>query len=84
MYSYPLRDHIVIAGLVPGSPGEKAGLKAGDVILAIDGQEVFDRRKLYEQLWSRRAGESVAFRIFRNNGVRTIAVVSGNAEEFYG
>jgi S1-C subfamily serine protease len=84
MYSYPLRDHIVIAGLVPGGPGEKAGLKAGDVILAIDGQEVFDRRKLYEQLWSRRAGESIAFRIFRNNAVRTVAVVSGNVEEFYG
>ncbi len=84
MYSYPLRNHIVIAGLVPGGPGEKAGLKAGDVILAIDGQEVTDRRKMYEQLWGRRAGESVAFRVFRNNSVRTIAVISGNSEEFYG
>ena len=69
---------------MPGGPGEQAGLKTGDVILALDGQEVFDRRKMYEQLWSRRAGESIAFRIFRNNAVRTIAVVSGNAEEFYG
>jgi len=84
MYSYPLRDHIVIAGLVPGSPGDKAGLKAGDVLLAIDGQEVSDRRQMYELLWSRRAGEAVAFRIFRNNAVRTVAVVSGNVEEFYG
>ncbi len=84
MYSYPLRNHIVIAGLVPGGPGDQAGLKAGDVILAIDGQEISDRRKMYEQLWSRRAGESVAFRIFRTNAVRTIAVVSGNVEEFYG
>lgn len=84
MYSYPLRNHLVIAGLVPGGPGDQAGLKAGDVILAIDGQEVSDRRKMYEQLWSRRAGESVAFRIFRNNAVRTVAVVSGNVEEFYG
>jgi len=84
MYSYPLRDHIVIAGLVPGSPGDKAGLKAGDVLLTIDGQEVSDRRQMYELLWSRRAGEAIAFRIFRNNAVRTIAVVSGNVEEFYG
>ena len=53
------------------------------MILAIDGQEISDRRKMYEQLWSRRAGESVAFRVFRNNAVRTIAVVSGNIEEFY-
>jgi S1-C subfamily serine protease len=84
MYSYPLRGHIVVAGLVPGGPGEKSGLKAGDVILAVDGEEVSDRRKMYEHLWGRRAGESVAFRIFRNNSVRTIAVISGNVEEFYG
>ena len=84
MYSYTLRDHIVIAGLLPGGPGDKAGLKAGDVVLAIDGQECSERRKFYEQLWSRRAGEKVLFRVFRNNAVRTIAVISGNVEEFFG
>lgn len=84
MYSYTFRDHIVVAGLLPGGPGDKAGLKSGDVILAIDGQEVSDRRQLYNQLWSHRAGETVSFRIFRNNAVRTIQVVSGNVEEFFG
>jgi S1-C subfamily serine protease len=84
MYSYTLRDHLVIAGLLPGGPGEQAGLKAGDVVLAIDDSEVTDRRNFYEQLWKRRAGETVLFRIFRNNTVRTIAVLSGNVEEFLG
>lgn len=84
MYSYMLRDHIVIAGLLPGGPGDKAGLKAGDVILAVDGQEFSDRSKLYKQLWSRRAGETVLFHVFRNNAVRNIAVISGNVEEFFG
>lgn len=84
MYSYILRDHMVIAGLLPDGPGDKAGLKAGDVILAIDDHEVSDRHKFYEQLWNRRAGEPVLFRVFRNTAVRTIAVVSGNIEEFFG
>jgi len=83
MYSYTFRDRIVVAGLLPGGPGEKAGLKSGDVILEIDGQEILDRRQLYNQLWSRRAGETVSFRVFRNNSVRTIQVVSGNVEEFF-
>jgi S1-C subfamily serine protease len=83
MYSYTFRDHIVIAGLLPGGPGDKAGLKSGDVILTINGQEVSDRRQLYNHLWSCRAGETVALRVFRNNTVQTIQVVSGNVEEFF-
>jgi S1-C subfamily serine protease len=84
MYSYALRNHMVLAGLLPDGPGDKAGLKAGDVVLAIDGQEITDRSTLYAQLWSRRAGETVLFRVFRNNAVRTIPVISGNVEEFFG
>jgi S1-C subfamily serine protease len=84
MYSYTLRDHLVIAGLLPGGPGDTAGLKAGDVVLAIDDYEVRDRKKFYEHLWTRRAGETILFRVFRNNAVHTIAVRSGNVEEFFG
>jgi serine protease Do len=83
MYSYPLRDHMVLAGLLPGGPGEKAGLKAGDVVLAIDGQEIADRNVLYTQLWSKHAGDTVLFRVFRNNTVHDIAVISENIEEFF-
>lgn len=84
MYSYTLRDHLVIAGLLPGGPGDKAGLKAGDVVLAVDNQEVADRRKFYDYLWSKRAGETILFRVFRNNSVRDIAVISGSVEQFFG
>ena len=83
MYSYTLRDHLVVAGILPGGPGDAAGLKAGDVVLAIDGQEITDRRSFYDQLWGRPAGETILFRIFRNNAVRTIPVRSGNVEEFF-
>ena len=31
-------DQVVIAGVLPGTPAEKAGVKAGDVITAVDGQ----------------------------------------------
>jgi len=84
MYSYPLRDHMVLAGLLPGGPGDKAGLKAGDVVLAIDGNEITDRSTLYSQLWKRQAGDTVLFRVFRNNAIQTVAVISGNVEEFFG
>ncbi len=83
MYSYPLRDHMVLAGLLPGGPGDKAGLKAGDVVMAIDGHELTDRHALYDYLWSKPAGDTILFRVFRNNSVRDVAVISGNIEEFF-
>lgn len=84
MYSYTLKQHLVIAGLLPDGPGTKAGLKTGDVVLAIDDKETVNRRAFYQQLWSRPAGETILFRVFRNNTVQDIPVVSGNVEEFFG
>ncbi len=83
MYSYSMRDHIVVAGVLPSGPGDAAGLQAGDVVLAIDEHEISDRHVLYKRLWSRQAGDTVLFRVFRNNAVRTIPVISGNVEEFF-
>jgi S1-C subfamily serine protease len=84
MYSYTLRDHLVIAGVLPGGPGDKAGLKAGDVVLAVDHQEVSDRRKFYDYIWNKRAGDTLLFRVFRNNSIRDIAIISSSVEQFFG
>jgi S1-C subfamily serine protease len=83
LYCYTFRNHVVIAGVLPGGPGEQAGLKPGDVVMAVDDQEINGRHELYTHLWGRPSGEVVDFRVFRNNGVRQVAVPSGNAEEFF-
>jgi len=84
IFCYAVKDHVVIAGLLPGGPGEQAGLKAGDVILAVDGQDVGDRRSLYRLLWTHRPGEAVTLKIFRGREMRTVTVASGDVEEFFG
>jgi S1-C subfamily serine protease len=53
-------------------------------VLAVDNQDISDRRKFYEQLWAKRAGDTILFRVFRNNAIRDIAVISGNVEQFFG
>ena len=83
LYCYTFRNHVVIAGVLPGAPGEQAGLKPGDVVMAVDDQEISGRHELYEHIWRRPAGEVISFRVFRNNGVRQVAVPSGNAEDFF-
>ena len=83
VFCYAVKDHVVIAGLLPGGPGEQAGLKAGDVILAIDGQDVGDRRSLYRLLWAHSPGDPVTLKIFRGREVRTVTVASGDVEKFF-
>jgi S1-C subfamily serine protease len=84
LYSYTLRDYVVIAGLVPGGPAEAAGLAQGDIVLAVDDRAVPTRRELYQRLWAHRAGEEVVLRVFRDQEMRTVQVVTGNVEEFFG
>lgn len=80
---YALRDHVVLAGVVPDSPAARAGLEPGDVVLAIDGAQVQDRRALYERIWRRRSGDPIRLRVFRSNATRDIEIVAGTIEKFF-
>jgi S1-C subfamily serine protease len=83
LYCYTFRDHVVIAGVLPGTPAEQAGLAAGDVVLTVDGQTIANRHELYSALWLHRPGDVLEFRVFRNNAVKRLAVPSGDAEKFF-
>jgi S1-C subfamily serine protease len=83
LYCYTFRDHVVIAGVLPATPGEQAGLKAGDVVLAVNGERITNRHELYTSLWTHRPGDVIEFRVFRNNEVKRVAVSSCDAEEFF-
>jgi len=83
IFCYGMRDHVVIAGLLPGGPGDRAGLKTGDVILSVDGTDVSDRRSLYRLLWTHRSGEEIVLKVARGRDLRTVKVASGDVEEFF-
>lgn len=46
----PSKEGAVIAAVLPGSPAEKMGLKIGEIIKRVNGQEVFNSKELYEAL----------------------------------
>ncbi|MCI0652655.1 MAG: M20/M25/M40 family metallo-hydrolase, partial [Planctomycetes bacterium] len=53
------------AEIVAGSPADSAGMRAGDILLAIDGKEIADLKALAEELRARAAGERVRLRVLR-------------------
>jgi serine protease Do len=84
LLSYTLREHVVIAGVLPGSPGEKAGLRQGDLVLSADGCEIHERKALYEMINSHRPGERVQLRILRNNQVHNIDIAAIIVDDYLG
>jgi serine protease Do len=58
---------VIVAGVVPGSPAEKASVQAGDVILTFAGNHVETVPQLTWALLHKRAGEHVVLEIARES-----------------
>jgi len=78
-----LREHIVVAGVLPGTPGERGGLRPGDIIVSVDDHPISLRADLYARLWVHQPGESIRFHVFRDDSVRQVVVQSTDAETFF-
>jgi S1-C subfamily serine protease len=83
VYCYDMHEHVVIAGVLPGGPGDRAGLRAGDVVLSVDGTKVIERRAFYALLWTHKPGEALQIEVFREKGSQDLTVQSGDAEQFF-
>jgi S1-C subfamily serine protease len=74
---------VVLTGLVPGGPADRAGLSRGDVVLSVDGVTVGSLAELYRVLWRRGPGDVVSFRILRDGALRVVEVTAGDRSAFY-
>ncbi|MFD1327632.1 Do family serine endopeptidase [Mycoplana ramosa] len=63
-----------------GSPGEKAGIKKGDVITALDGDTVKDSRDLAKRVAVIKPGTTVDLSVWRNGKSETVKVEIGRLE----
>jgi serine protease Do len=58
----------------PGSPAAKAGVKAGDVVVSIDGASIKDSRELAQKVGTMSPGSSVRLGVIRDGNAQTISI----------
>ncbi len=66
-----------IAAVVPGSPGDKAGIETGDIITSVEGQTVDASHPLEDLLVQYAPGRTVSVEIYRGGKYLTLMVTLG-------
>jgi S1-C subfamily serine protease len=83
VFAHALDEGVVVAGVIPDGPGDRSGLQEGDVIVALNAEQVESRRDLYVSLWKHEPGERLTLEVMRDSKLRLVAVTGGDRAEFF-
>ena len=67
----------LVGQVISGSPADKAGLKAGDVILDLNGHTIADYNQLRNEIAGKQPGTTVTLTVLRNGKKKDIKVKLG-------
>ena len=71
----------LIADVTTGGPSEKAGVKAGDVIISFDGRAIDDSRILRRVVAQAEVGKEIEVKVLRDGKEQVLKVTLGRLEE---
>ncbi|MBE3567717.1 MAG: trypsin-like peptidase domain-containing protein [Thermogemmatispora sp.] len=70
----------LIVSVTANGPAARAGLRAGDIIVAIDGQKVTDNQTLSDILVNKSPGQTAKVTVYRGNQQLTVTVTLGELQ----
>ena len=76
-----VREGIIIAQVIKGSPADRAGLKVGDIIVALNGKKMDSVRDLQISIMRTKPGTVVTLTVIREGKKREIKVKIGELPE---
>jgi serine protease DegS len=76
-FSLPNQDGIVVSGVYPNGPAQKAGLQPGDILIKIDNVPAVDGRQSMNQVARSRPGDRITIEVLRNNKPFTLTGIVG-------
>jgi len=71
----------LIRDIAESSPGAKAGLKGGDIVIALDGQPVLTSGELHAQIQLRQPGQILTLDVVRNGANMRFQVTAGERDQ---
>ncbi len=78
------QGRLFVTRVSPEGPGDAAGIKAGDIILAVDGVGVRTQAEFYRRLWAQGpAGADVSLRVLQGIDVRELKVHSIDRVDYF-
>jgi membrane-associated protease RseP (regulator of RpoE activity) len=75
-FGAPRESGVLVASLTDNGPSAKAGLRVGDVIIAVDGTHVAGAGDLAQAMRGKKASDTVRLDIVRNKSKQSIAVTT--------
>jgi S1-C subfamily serine protease len=83
MYTTVVGEKLVVAGLADGAPAERAGLKLGDLVVAVSGERVSGLAELFRAVWRLGpAGIEVPLTIARAGARMDVRLKSADRNDF--
>jgi serine protease Do len=77
-----LRGRLFVSRVTPGGPAEKAGIKRGDVIVGINGEQPKNLADFYRKLWAQgSAGASIALDVLQDHQINRVDIRSINRRD---
>ena len=83
LYATEAGPRLVVAGLAPGGPAEKAGLQLGDILVEVAGGKPASLADLFRRIWAcGSSGCDVRLRVLREASMRDVTVRSADRSDF--
>jgi S1-C subfamily serine protease len=83
IYATEMEGHVVVGGLAPDGPAERAGVKLGDLVLEVGGEPVAGLAAMFRRIWgSGSAGNDVTLTLSRRGAPSRVVVRSADRADF--
>jgi len=83
MYTTEMGEKLVVAGLAAGAPADRAGVKLGDVVVAVAGERPQGLADLFRRVWALGpAGAQVALTVARSGKRQDVQLASVDRNSF--
>jgi serine protease Do len=79
-----VQGRLLVTRVSPEGPADRAGLKTGDIILAVAGDAVRTQSEFYTRVWSRgSAGDEIPLKVLQGVDVKDVKVRSIDRTEYF-